>query len=101
MGKKEQSPAEKLTEYLEFRVPYRGDRKAAARAADWAFGMLSKDPLYLAAFLVETVNERNALKRRLDVVAAAVTSDFVEDAPLKAVEQTLGRKLRRERKEKR
>lgn len=67
----------------------------ALKDAEWALAQTRKKPEELAVFLLELVNERNSLARRMRAVSAIATNqDFVETATVKDVEWAFGKKLR-------
>jgi hypothetical protein len=85
----------RLTDYFSWRQPYRGDEATAADDAKWALSQTQKNPEDLAVFILETVNERNMLQRRLRAVSAIATNqDFVEDATVESVEWAFGKRLK-------
>lgn len=85
----------RLIDYFSWRQPYRGDKARAEEDVQWALSQTQKNPEDLAVFILETVNERNMLLRRMRAVGAIATNqDFVEDATVESVEWAFGKKLR-------
>jgi len=85
----------KLTDYFVWRQPYRGDEAKVMEAVSWALAQAHKKPEELAVLLLETVNERNSLRRRIRAISAIATNeDFIEDATVDSVEWAFGGKLK-------
>lgn len=85
----------RLSDYFVWRQPYRGDEARVIEDVTWALRQTQKDPEHLAVYILETVNERNSLLRRIRAVSAIATNqDFVEDATLESVEWAFGKKLK-------
>lgn len=91
----------KLTDYFSWRQPYRGDTAAAMNDVSWALRQAQKDPESLAVFILETVNERNALLKRVQAISIISTNaDFVQDATKESVEWAFGKPLKKSKKPK-
>ena len=85
----------KLSDYFIWRQPYRGDEKKTLEAVTWAMEQTKKKPEDIAVLLLETVNERNQLLRRIRALNVIAThQDFIEDATVESVEWAFGGKLK-------
>jgi hypothetical protein len=84
-----------ITDYFSWRQPYRGDEKQARLDAEWALRQTQKPPEELAVLLLEVVNERNSLLRRMRTVSIISTNqDILEDAELPSIEWAIGKTLK-------
>lgn len=87
----------RLTDYFYWRQPYRGDEARTIEAVTWALEKAQQDPESLAVYILEVVNERNSLARRMGAVGVIATNqDFIEDATIESVEWAFGKKLKSE-----
>lgn len=85
----------RLADYFVWRQPYRGDETRVIEDVTWALRQTREDPEHLAVYILETVNERNSLLKRIRAVSAIATNqDFVEDATVESVEWAFGQKLK-------
>jgi len=85
----------RLADYFVWRQPYRGDETRTIEDVSWALSKTKQDPEHLAVFILETVNERNSLLRRIRAIGAITSNqDFIEDATVESVEWAFGQKLK-------
>jgi hypothetical protein len=85
----------RLVNYFVWRQPYREDEARTIEDVTWALGKAKQNPEHLAVFILETVNERNSLLRRIRAIGAVASNqDFIEDATVESVEWAFGQKLK-------
>ena len=89
----------KMVDYFSWRQPYRGDETRALSDAQWALRQTKKEPLHLAVLILELINEKNALLKRIQAISVISTNqDFIHDATAESVAWAFGQPLKKTKK---